>query len=103
MKGNGATQTITDKHCVTQQDLQHPLNEQHCTWTIVESSSSRARGSVVCEDEGIRMTGTGSFEAIDPEHMKGSAQLTSSGSGRTMTTDATFTSKWLGASCGNVK
>jgi len=103
MKGSAATQTLIDKHCVTQKDLQHPLNEEHCTWNIVESSGSRARGSVVCEDQGIRMSGTGDFQAVDPEHMKGTAHLTTTGSDRSMSTDATFTSRWLGASCGDVK
>jgi len=103
VKRNGATQTVTDKHCVTQEELRSPLNESHCTWNIVESTSTRARGSVACEEQGMDMNGTGDFEAVDPEHMKGSAHLTSTGSGRSMTTDATFTSSWLGSSCGNVK
>jgi hypothetical protein len=52
----------------------------------------------------MQLTGSGQFQALDPEHINGSAHLSSaSGNGPGMTTDATFTSKWLGANCGNVQ
>ena len=103
MKANGETQTLSDKHCVTQEELQNPFNGEHCTWTILDSTSTSAKGTVACEEQGMQLTGSGQFEVLDQEHMKGSAHLTSTGGSHTMTTDATFKSQWLGASCGNVK
>lgn len=108
VKANSAakTHTNTDKHCVTREDLQNPpqLGERaECTWTMLESTGTRARGNATCRTEGITMTGTGEFDAPDQEHMKGSIHLTSTGGGHSMTTDATFTSRWLGSGCSNVK
>jgi uncharacterized protein DUF3617 len=105
MKANSAahTSTNTERSCITREDLEKPLTfDNQCTWTILESSSTKARGNVSCEAQGMKMTGNGEFAAPDPEHMKGSVHTTSTGSGQTMNIDATFTSKWVTASCGNV-
>ena len=105
MKANSAahSSTNTERSCITREDLEKPLTfDNQCTWTILESSSTKAKGNVSCEAQGMKMTGNGEFAAPDPEHMKGSVHTTSTGGGQTMNVDATFTSKWLGASCGNV-
>jgi len=99
----GHTSTNTERSCITREDLEKPLTfDNQCTWTILESSSTKARGNVSCEAQGMKMTGNGEFAAPDPEHMKGSVHTTSTGSGQTMNIDATFTSKWVTASCGKV-
>jgi hypothetical protein len=97
--------TLTEKHCVTQQELQKPIDfsNKQCTWNLVESTSSKASGNVSCDIQGMKMAGKGEYEAPDQEHMKGWHHLTSTGGGHNMTVDSTFTSKWLGASCGSIK
>ncbi len=97
--------TQKEKVCLTKQQLEEPINfsDQECTWTILESTSERAKGKVSCKAAGMTMTGTGEFEALDQEHMRGAAHMISSGGGNSMTTDATFSSKWLGSNCGNVQ
>lgn len=107
MKANSPahTRTTTDKSCVTREDLEKPFNpgNKECTWTILESSSTKAKGTVSCQAEGMKMNGTGEYEAPDPEHLKGSIHTNSTGGGKNMTVDSAFTSKWLGSSCGDVK
>jgi hypothetical protein len=105
MKANSAghTSTNTERSCITRDDLEKPLTfDNQCTWTILESSSTQAKGNVSCEAQGMKMTGNGEFAAPDPEHMKGSVHTTSTGRGQTMNVDAAFTSKWVSASCGNL-
>jgi len=99
MKANMGTRTVTTSHCVTKENLQNPFTGKECTWTLLESTGSRAKGNVSCEEEGMKLTGTGEFEAVDAEHMKGTAHLVSTAGGRSMTTDDAFTSKWQGADC----
>ncbi|PYV55544.1 MAG: hypothetical protein DMG97_25910 [Acidobacteria bacterium] len=41
--------------------------------------------------------------ADSDESVKGSGHMTATAGGRTMNSDVSFTSKWLGASCGDVK
>jgi hypothetical protein len=107
MKANSSAKTHTtdDKHCVTKEDLQKPpkfTDSADCTWTLLESSDTRAKGSAICQVEGMKMTGNGEFLAPDQDHMTATIHLTSTGGGHSMTTDATIASKWLGSSCGNV-
>jgi hypothetical protein len=102
MKANSAghTGTSTDRSCITKEDLEKPINfNKECTWTILESTSTKAKGNVSCESQGMKVNGTGEFEAPDPEHLKGSMHTTSTDGGRTMTIDGTFASKWLGTGC----
>lgn len=107
MKANSSAKTHTadDKNCVTKEDLQRPpkfTESADCTWTLLESSDTRAKGNAICEVEGMKMTGNGDFQAPDQEHMTATIHLTSTGGGHSMTTDARIASKWLGSSCGNV-
>lgn len=97
------TNTVTDKECITKEDLEKPLDfsRAECSWTILESTSTRASGTVACETSGVTINGTGSYEAPDPEHMRGSRHMTSTGGGNTMVIDTSFTSTWVGATCNN--
>jgi hypothetical protein len=110
MKANSAAhaRTTTEKHCLTEEELRK--NEflgsgegKECTSTITTSTSTTAKGTISCEAEGMKMTGALEILAPDPEHANGSWHATSNGGGHTMNVDSTFNSKWLGASCGNVK
>jgi uncharacterized protein DUF3617 len=98
--------TVTDKNCVTKQDLEKPPNfteDAQCTWSNLESTSTRAKGNVSCEKEGIKMTGNGDFEAPDQEHMNALIHLNTTGGGNSMTMTGNFKSRWLGPSCGTGK
>ena len=102
----GSTSTDTSKHCVTKEDLEKAdfgQGKGECTYTIQTSTSTQAKGKYSCNMEGMKVNGAVDITAPDSEHIKGSSQGSLSGNGRTMNVETTFTSKFLGASCGNVK
>ena len=109
MKANsgGHTSTETEKHCVTREDLERDrlkiAEAKECTTTVVNSTSTNLRGKIVCETAGMHATGMLELVAADPEHVSGSYHSTVDGNDHTMKVEGTWTSKWLGASCGDVK
>lgn len=100
------THTRTYKGCLTQEQLANPnfTKDEQCTWTTLQSNSTRIKGAVSCnyKDSSMKLHGSGEFVALDREHVKGSVHMTARGSGRTMDTTSDFSSKWLGPRCGNV-
>jgi hypothetical protein len=109
MKANSTahTNTTTEKHCVTKEDLERDrlklAEARECTTTVLNSTSTSVKAKLVCDIEGMHATGTLELSAVDPEHVNGSSQSTINGDGHTMNVEGTWTSKWLGSSCGNVK
>jgi hypothetical protein len=109
MKANsgGHTSTETEKHCVTREDLERDrlkiAEAKECTTTVVNSTSTNLRGKIVCETAGMHATGMLELVAADREHVNGSYHSTVDGNDHTMKLEGTWTSKWLGASCGDVK
>jgi hypothetical protein len=109
MKANSAahTNTTTEKHCVTKEDLEKDrmklAETNECTTTVLSSSSTSVKAKLVCDQEGMHATGTLDLVAADPEHMNGSYHSTANADGHTMDVEGTWTSKWLGSSCGNVR
>ncbi len=109
MKANSATHTstITEKHCVTKEELEKDrlalAEAKGCTTTLLDSTSTTVKTKFVCEQEGIQAVGTLELVASDPEHLKGSYHSTAKGNGNTMDVEGTWTSKWMGASCGDVR
>ena len=98
--------TSTSKACVTKEDLDkmdYGIGRPGCTYTIQTSTSSEAKGKYSCEDQGGTVTGTVDVQALDQEHMKGATHGTLNGGGHSMTIDSTFTSKWVSASCSDMK
>lgn len=97
---------MTYKNCMKKQDLDNPnfTDKKECTWTTLESSSTKVKGSASCEykDEGMKVNGSGEFVAVDQEHVKGNMHMKATGGGREMNTSSVFTSKWLRSDCGNV-
>ncbi|HKS77119.1 MAG TPA: hypothetical protein VJQ82_28170 [Terriglobales bacterium] len=79
------------------------FGDKNCTWTILESTSTRAKGNVSCQGTGMTMSGNGEFEAPDPEHVRGFAHMTSNEGGNKVAIDSNFTWKWLASSCGNTQ
>ena len=108
MKANsGRSHTMTHKSCLKKEDLDNPdfTDKKQCTWTTLESSSTKAKGSAICDypDIGAKLSGTGEITVLDREHISGTIHMTATGSGHKMNTDGKLTAKWLGSSCSNVK
>jgi hypothetical protein len=101
------TNTTTEKHCVTKEDIEKDhlklAEAKECTTTIINTTSTTVKAKLVCDQEGMHATGTLELVAADSEHMSGSYQSTVDANGHTMNVDGTWTSKWLGSSCGDVK
>jgi Protein of unknown function (DUF3617) len=101
------TNTTTETHCVTKEDLERDrlklAEAKECTTKVVDSTTTTVKAKIVCDQQGMHATGTLELVAADPEHMNGSYHSTVNGEGHTMNVDGTWTSKWLGSSCGDVK
>jgi hypothetical protein len=109
MKANSAGHTTTQKDCITREDLERKrllemiADAKECTITVLNSSSTNLKGKMVCDTEGMHVTGNLELVASDTEHVNGSYHSTATGNGRTMNVESTWTAKWLGPSCGNVR
>jgi len=102
----GSTNTATDQHCVTKEDVEKAdfgQGKGQCTYTVQTSTSTQAKGKYSCNVEGMTVNGAVDIAAPDAEHITGSTQGSLSGGSRTMNVESTFTSKFLSASCGNAK
>jgi hypothetical protein len=101
------TNTTTEKHCLTQEDLERDrmklAETKECTTTVLNSTSTTVKAKLACDQEGMHANGTLELVAADPEHVSGTYHSTVNADGHTMNVDGNWTSKWLGSSCGNVK
>jgi hypothetical protein len=109
MKAKSAahSNTTTEEHCITKEDLERDklklAEAKECTTTVLNTTTTTVKAKIVCDQEGMHATGTLELVAADPEHLNGSYQSTVDGSGHAMNVEGTWTSKWLGSSCGNVR
>lgn len=111
MKGGmGAPKTEVRRDCVTKEKLQKQMafdqNKKECTRAVVSSTGSRLEVKFHCEGQGKdQMSTDGTFlvEVTSSDSAKGSMHSVTSGNGRTMNMDFTFSSKYLGPTCGDVK
>ena len=109
MKANSAahTNTTTEQHCVTKEDLEQGrlklAEANECTTTVLNSTSTSVKARIVCDQEGMHATGALELVAADPEHLNGSYHSAANADGHTMNVESTWTSKWLGSSCGIVR
>lgn len=109
MKANSAahTNTTTEKHCVTKEDLERDsmklAEAKECTTTVLNSTSTSIKAKIVCDVEGMHATGTLDLVAADSEHVNGLSRSSMNGNGHTMNVEGSWSSKWLGPSCGKVK
>jgi hypothetical protein len=106
MKARAAqgAKATTKRSCLTKQELSKPLtfgddNEKSCKRTLISSSRSKQEARLECADGTATRSGDVRIEAITPESIKGSMQMTSAGGGRSMNVNVGFTGKWIGASC----
>jgi Protein of unknown function (DUF3617) len=107
MKSNSApkTNTFTRKSCETKEKLaEQPFDDKkECKQTLLTSTSTAAEIKMSCQFGDVTSTGTMKIHVLSSESVKGSGQMTSNGGGRTMNVNTSFSAKWVGSSCGNVK
>jgi len=108
MKGSGNSRTTTVKSCMTPEKMKRSemfgADKKDCTRTVVSSSGNKIEVRMECVmDNGAKMNGIVRVERINSDSAKGSMQMTSTRGDHTMNMNSTFTSKWLGPDCGDVK
>ncbi|HEV2385642.1 MAG TPA: DUF3617 family protein [Candidatus Acidoferrales bacterium] len=104
---NSAHPTRTYKSCVTAKDLNtNPWAEgsgDNCTWTVLNSNGTdmEVRGTSCDLGKNYDMTAElhGTVHVVDSEHGTGSMAVTVTGNGQTMNGHASYTGKWVGATC----
>lgn len=111
--GMGAPTTDVHKECVTREKLDKQLafdesrndkdrdQDKDCTRTIVSATGSKLEIKFHCEQSST--DGTLLLEAASSDSVKGSMHSVTKSRGRNMSMDFTFSSKYLGPGCGDVK
>jgi hypothetical protein len=111
--GMGAPTTDVHKECVTREKLDKQLafdenrkdkdrdRDKDCTRTIVNATGSKLEINFHCEQSSTDATLL--LEAVSSDSVKGSMHSVTNYRGRSMNMDFTFSSKYLGPVCGDVK
>lgn len=94
----------TKRFCLTQERLDSGAlsgeSNNLCQRVIVNSTSKAVQVREECEDNGVKRTLDGHFEALDPEAMKGSLKIKVGGNNTKMV-NVEVAMKWIGADCGD--
>ena len=105
--GMGGPTADVHKECVTKEKLEKQSvfsdNRKECTRTVVNSTGSKLEIKVHCEEKQSSTDATLLLEAVSSDNVKGSMQSVTNTTGRTMNMNFTFSSRYLGAVCGDVK
>jgi hypothetical protein len=106
MKGGASTDV--HKECITKEKLEkHSAfsnNRGDCTRTVVNSTGSKLEVKFHCEEKQASTDGSFVLEAVSSDSTKGTMHMvTNSNNGHAMNMDFTFSSKYLGPACGDVK
>jgi Protein of unknown function (DUF3617) len=105
--GMGGPKTDVRKECITKEKLAKHLafssNRGECTRTVVSSTGSKLELKIHCEEKQNITDGALVLEALNSDSVKGSMHSVVNSNGRNMIMDFTFTSKYLGEACGDVK
>jgi hypothetical protein len=112
--GGSAPTSVTSKSCVAAQtSMDALLNQQQnrsgmkCTFTNRVQTADGASFDTSCTTPQGTANGHSTFHMTDDEHVNGTTHMTldMTSNGRTMqaTIDSTYTTKYLGADCGDVK
>jgi len=96
------------KECITKEKLEkHSAfsnNRGNCTRTVVSSTGRKLEVKIHCEEKQTSSDGTFVLEAVSSDSTKGTMHMVTNSSGdHAMTMDFTFSSKYLGPTCGDVK
>jgi Protein of unknown function (DUF3617) len=112
MKENGLGTPATDVHkeCITKEKLEmrsafgsNGGGQGDCKHTVVTSTGSKLEMKIHCEGKDHSSDGTVLMEAINSDSVKGKMQFASTSKGRNMNMEMSFTGRYLGADCGDVK
>jgi Protein of unknown function (DUF3617) len=104
----GGPKTDVRKECITKEKLEKQMafsdDRKECTRTVLNSTSSKLEMKIHCKgEEQGSMDGTLLVEAIGSDNVKGKMEAVTNASGRTMNMNFTFSSRYLGPACGDVK
>lgn len=103
----GGPTTDVRKSCVTKEKLEKNSafsdNRGECTRTVVSSSGSKLEVKFHCVEKQATTDGTVVVETLGSDGAKGTMQSVTNAGGRTMNMNMTFSSKYLGPACGDVK
>jgi len=103
MKGGPNVQKV----CITKEKLEkHSAfsnNRGDCTRTVVNSTGSKFEAKFHCEDKQATTDGTLVVGALSSDGVKGTMHSVTNTNGHAMNMDFTFSSKYLGPACGDVK
>jgi len=103
----GGPSTDVRKECITKEKLAKNSafsnNRGECTRTVVNSTGSKLEVKIHCEEKQTSTDGTLVLEAVGSDHVKGTMQSATNANGHTMNMNFTFSSKYLGPACGDVK
>lgn len=100
----GSPKTTVSKNCVTKDKLDQAFNMgdeamKSCTRTLITSSGSRQEVHINCNRDGVKTTGVVKVEAVNPENVKGTMQMTMVNPDHTMNMNYSFAAKWTGPAC----
>jgi hypothetical protein len=105
--GMGGPTADVHKECVTREKLDKQSafsdNRKECTRTVLNSTGSKLEIKVHCEEKQSSTDATLLLEAVSFDTVKGSMQSVTNTTGRTMNMNFTFSSRYLGPACGDVK
>jgi hypothetical protein len=105
--GMGGPTADVHKECVTKEKLEKQSvfsdNRKECTRTVLNSTGSKLEIKVHCEENKSSTDATLLLEAVSSDNVKGSMQSVTNTTGRTMNMNFTFSSRYLGPVCGDVK
>jgi hypothetical protein len=109
--GMGAPRTTTTKSCVTKESLNQAFaaGPENCTRKLVSSSGTQQSIHMECTVAEGKAVGDMTAERVDAEHARGTLMMKMNltpSNGRALPPQdmkMSFSSKWLGADCGDVK
>jgi len=103
----GGPSTDVRKECITKEKIEKNSafsnNRGDCTRTVVNSTGSKLEVKIHCEEKQASTDGTLVLETVGSDHVKGTMQAVTNANGHTMNMNFTFSSKYLGPACGDVK
>lgn len=115
MKQRGVTMSGNNtvvKSCVTKEKVAKGMafatqNRENCTHDIVSSTPRHMEMKMHCDEtrngKKTTMDGTTTVDVLGSDSVKGTTHMVTSSDEHNMTMDSTFTSKYLGPDCGDIK
>ena len=106
--GLGTPATTVQKECVTKEKLEKltafgTTSQGDCSHTVVNSSGSRLEMKLQCQGKDHESEGTVLIEVVNSDTVKGKMQFATNSKGKNMNMEMSFTGRYLGSSCGDIK